>query len=120
MLCAAKENFWFIQHTARFIMYNFHIILFFSGKQKFTYCLVYVLLLHDNSEIKHSTNSIVPILSLYGLAKKKFLPIQNLLICQAARNSSLLSEEKIELTVLIQSNQIFKGSCAGTIEPTKM
>ena len=70
MLCAAKENFWFIQHTARFIMYNFHIILFFSGKQKFTYCLVYVLLLHDNSEIKHSTNSIVPILSLYGLAKK--------------------------------------------------
>ena len=70
MLCAAKENFWFIQHTARFIMYNFHIILFFSGKQKFTYYLVYVLLLHDNSEIKHSTNSIVPILSLYGLAKK--------------------------------------------------
>ena len=83
-------------------MYNFHIILFFSGKQKFTYYLVvYVLLLHDNSEIKHSTNSIVPILSLYGLAKK-ILPIQNLLICQAARNSSLLSEEKIELTVLIQ------------------
>ena len=40
MLCAAKENFWFIQHTARFIMYNFHIILFFSGKQKFTYYLV--------------------------------------------------------------------------------
>ena len=77
-VCIAK----ILVHSKHSMIYYFaHIILLFSGKQKLIYCL----LLHDNSEIKHSANSIVPILSLWP--GKKTLPIQNLLICYAARNS---------------------------------